>query len=812
MPGLRVDIRHGLRALSRDRAFSTVAILVLALGIGANTAIFSLVHSVLLRPLAFRAPQDLYLVREVVPELSHFFASGPANARHFLHWQRHAASFESLALIEDQEPNLTGIGQPERLTAARVTPNLFAMLGVAPQHGRSFGPEDGKPGQDRIVLLTDPFWRRRFGADPALVGRTIILDDAPHVVVGILPAGFMLPHFTLTGASDSRAVDLFRPWALDEQRWGLIGEFNYTAIGRLRPGVAPARAVTELNVLQAQIAAQLKGQERLTLQATLQPLHDQVVASSRRGLWLLLAAVGSILVIACANLSHLFLVRASARRQETAIRAALGASALRLARQTIVEGLCLSLAGGIVGVLVALVGLRLLVRAAPVDVPRLDEVRLDARALAFSLAIATLTGLVCSVAAAWRQARADPQDALRSSSRSTTDAHGAARLRELLVSLEVGVSTALLIVAALLVASFLHVMRLDKGFEIERILTARISLPSPKYESGDRRTQFFSEVLQRLAATPGISSAGIVSTLPLQAQKWADVITLEGDTRPILQRPVATYRAVSGEYMRTMGIAIREGRSLAEVDRPRATAVVSAATARRLWPGQSAIGKRFRRAQPDQPTYEIVGVASDIRSELEADAGLMVYVPYWIRRPDEVSLAVRTMGDPVQVVGGLKEAVWSLDRTLPVSAIQTMAEIERRHVGQRRFQTFLVGTFAGVALLLAGLGVYSIVAYTVTCRTRELGLRLALGARPGQVMMLVMRQGLRPVAIGVVFGIAAALALGRVLSTLLFGVTPSDPTTLVGAGLFIIVATAAACWIPTRRVRRADPMDALRVD
>jgi predicted permease len=807
---LRDDLWQARRSLARDRGVAVIVVLVLALGVGAATAIFSLVNSVVLKPLAYRDPDRLFLVREGVNTTRRGAATLPANVRHFRAWREQTTAFEEMAIVDYSAPSLTGLGEPERLDGAKVSAGFFDLLGVRAARGRTFVAGEAEPGRDRVVVVSDAFWRR-LGADPAFVGRRLRLDGEALEVVGVLPPDFRFGRIDRFGvALSSGQVEIFRPWPIETEQPGLTGDHNYLALARLKAGVTITRAEQELDVVQARIAAQLTGDERLTLIAGLRPLHDEIVGASRRGLWMVLVAVGGIVLVACGNVSHLLLVRAASRRRDAAVRAAMGASPARLARQSLVESLVLASAGGVAGTLLAVASLRVLVERAPADLPRLAEVSLDGRALAFSLAVSLLTGVLCGLGPAWRARRADPNDALSQAGRSGGDGPRAARTRHALVVLEIASSTAIVVVAALLVTSYLRLSIVDRGFEVERVLTADLPLRGAVYEVPERRSQLLGDLASAMKTLPGATAAGFTTRLPLQGDAWSDVVSLPGDERPYFERPMAAYRAIGGDYIRALGMTMVRGRAIRESDRPRSVAVVSAETARRLWPGQDPIGRLFRRGNPTDPPFEVVGVAADVRSRLDRAAGLMVYVPYWRRHPWTVTLVVRTVGEPADAAAALKAAVWRLDPSLPIARLQTFAEVERRHLAERRFQTLLISLFGAVSLLLASLGAYSCLAFGVARRRTELGVRLALGARPAQVGWLVLQQGLRPVALGIIVGMGLALALGRVLTSLLFGVGSHDPATLAVVCGVMLLSGAAACWLPTRRASRLDPAVTLR--
>ncbi len=812
---LRQDVRHAFRALRKERSFALTAIVILALGIGAQAAVFSLVNGILLRPLAYRDPGRLYAIQEVVPQLSNVYPVLPVNGRHYFEWTRHCSSCEAITLIntDDAGLNLAGTGEPERIYDEKVTANYFSVLGIGAQIGRTFEPENGQAGHNNVVVLSDSLWRRKFGADPSVLGRSITLNDTPYIVIGILPAWFRAPAWQSLGIPMKERVDIFRPWVIKESDWDAMGDFDFGAVVRLRRGASASQAGAELNVIEAQIASTFKGEDRFDLLARLSPLQERITSQERSGLWLLLGSVGAVLLIVCVNLGNLMLSRALGRTRETAVRIALGASRGTIVRGILVECLVLAFAGGLLGVALAVTLVRLLVSMAPVDLPRLSEVHVDWRVLLFALGAAAISGLFFGVFPAWRLTRVDPQDAMRSGSRGSTESGGRMRVRELLVSVEVALSCLLLIVAGLLLTSFARLMGVDRGFEVQHILTAEIAPSRPRYDDDAKRQRLYHDVIAKLQTEPGVMSAGVISVLPLNGQFWADLISVPGDTRPIMERPIAGFRPVTPDYFRTMGIRLMAGRAIAESDQPRKVVIVSQHTAETVWPGQDAIGKQFRRGDPKDPPYEIVGVVTDVRATSLQDApGLMVYVPYWDRAPWSAAIAVRTAGDPVAAAGAIREAVWWVDSQLPVSDIETMEQIESRSLSQRRFQITLLAVFAGSALLLAALGTYGVLAFSVARRTNEIGIRMALGAQAVNILSMVMRRGIVPVAFGLVAGVVGALALGRVLSGLLFAVSPYDWRTILGVVALTLICALAACWIPARRATRVDPLEALRYE
>ena len=797
--------------MAREPGFAAVAILTLALGLGANTAIFSIVNTVILKPLAYRDPQELYVIREVIPKVSHLYPSIPVNAPHFLAWKKECSAFEDLAAVNPETYNLTGAGEPQRLFGARVTANLFSLLGVQPQLGRSFLPEEDQPGRDHVAILTDTLWRTQFHADPLLAGKTITLDGNAYLVIGILPAWFRFPKNEQLGAlvKFGKTTDVFKPIAFSKGEMESFGNFNFVVLGRMRAGWTEQRASAELNVVQTRQAS--LAPVKTDLRALIAPLDETVTGQARRGLLVLQAAVGAVLLIVCVNLANLLLARTAGRSRETAIRTALGASRGRLLRQVLSETLLFSVLGGALGVALAVGGLQLMVRGAPVDLPRLDEVALDARVLWFALGISTLTGLLFGMLPAWKLARIDPHDALKAGSQRTTEGGRGLRLREGLIGLEVALSAVLLIVAGLLMSSFVRLTGVDKGFDTERVAGVDLALPMAKYMQREKRQRFFDDTLARVRELPGVVSAGLITSMPLNGENNVNMLTVEGDPKPIIERPIANYRFISPEYFHTIGIPLRRGRLLAESDRGRNVALLSERAARRLWPQANPIGKRIHMGDEKQPVVEVIGVVADIRATtLQSDPVLMAYFPYWQRPPMSASVVVRTAGDPRALASGLRAKIWSVDPEVPVPELRTMERVLSDSVSQRRFQMTLVLAFAGAALLLASLGIYGVVSYSVARRTNEMGIRMALGARSGDLHRLVVIQGLKPVLLGLAAGVAGALALGRVLRSLLFEVSATDPVTIAGVVALLAAVAVVACVIPAVRATRVDPMVALR--
>jgi predicted permease len=812
------DIRYALRMLRKSPGFTAVAVLTLALGIGANTAIFSMVNSVLLRPLAYRQSQQLYLVREIIPELSQTYPTLPTNLPNFRVWKRECHSFEDVAIVEPWSMTLSGYSEAEQISGGRASANLFDVLGVVPELGRTFLPQEDTPGKDQVVVLTDSFWRDRFHADPAIVGRSITLDGQPFQVVGILPAFFRFPRAAQLGAYIEFAsrVDYFKPLGLDPAHFSQIGEFDFAAIARLKPGTGVGQALAELNVIQARIARDAK--QGMDLRAEMIPLESEVVGTARRGLLLLLAGVGAVLLIVCMNLASLLLVRVPSRAREAGIRTALGASRGRLARQLLTESGLLATLGGVLGIGFAYFGLRWLVAVAPADLPRLDEVRLDARTLWFAAFVSVLTGILFGVLPAWRVAHAEPQQALKAGTTTTTESRPARHLRESLIGFEVGVGTLLLIIAGLLTTSMVRLVGIDKGFTTEHVLAVDVSLPPQSYTQPQQKDEFYDNVLARVRALPGVSSAGWISKLPLEGQEQVDGIIVPGRSRTVLQALVANYRYVSPGYFQSIGIPLRQGHVIEQAERDRHVAVISESVAKKLWPGENPLGKQFRPGlDPQMPLTEVIGIVADIRTvALDEPPLLMVYLPskvgLYTWSGAHASLVVRAGTLPAALGAAVRGAIQNVDPGVPIDYLRPMAEIVSESVGVRRFQMVLASLFAVFALLLAALGIYGVVAYSVAQRRQELGIRMTFGARGPDLRNMVMLQGMLPVVAGWAAGVLAALVASRVIQGLLFGVTPRDPLTIVSVTLVVLFTGAVACYVPAARTTKLDPMAALRYE
>jgi predicted permease len=808
---LERDLRYAVRNFRRSPGFGAVTVLIVALGIGANTAIFSIVDAVVLRPLTYRDPDRLFVIHEVAPKFRNFAPLFPVNALHFREWQKQVPSFESMALLSGTATNVTGPGEPERITAAMVSPGLFSMLGIQARLGRTFTEREGQPGQARVAVLSDEYWRSRFAADPAIIGRKILLGGSPSEVIGVLPPGFRFPKlgdlYGMTMVIDRPQI--WMPLVVGDGDLTPTGHYNYACIVRLRRGVSASRALSELNAAQAGIEDLLP--ERYELRAALVPLQDQITSRSRGGLELILAAVGAVLLTGCVNIASLLLARGNRRKREFAVRMALGAGRSRVIRQTLVENLALTTMGGAVGAVLAYGAIPVILAHAPADIPRLDEVHPNPQLLLFLIAATALSGIIAGFLPAWRSARAYPQEAMRAVSRTATMDRKSTRLLASLVGLETALSVASLIAAGLLLHSFVNLLRVDRGFDAERVVTADLNLIVGRYVPTDKRVGFVRSVLERLQVLPGVQAAGVINKLPLGGETNNSLLYSEGANVALTDRPNGSIRQVNPGYFRTMGIALRRGRLFTDADRDRGVAVLSEITAKRLWPGEDPIGKRFRIGDPSRPPFEVVGLVGDVRSiTLDQVPPPTVYVPYWQQLGFGISIAVKTAKDPLAVASSIREAIHQADPDLPIGEFRTMDEIVADSVEQRRFEMDFVVLFAVAALLLASLEIYSVVSYAVSQRTNEMGIRIALGAGAGHIRRLIMGQSLAPIAIGLFGGSLGSLVLARLLKTLLFGIGPEDPATVVGVIVILTIVAAAAAYMPARRATQVDPAVALR--
>jgi predicted permease len=816
------DLRFAARLLRKNIGFTGVAILTLALGIGANTAIFSVVDSVLLQPLAFREPQQLYRIRVIIPQLAKSYPLMDANLPGFRIWQKDCHSFDQIAIAEGTQHIYSGNAEAEEIYGLRVSANLLDVLGVRPALGRTFLPEEDQGGRGKVVILTDWFWRSRFRGDRSVIGKTINLDDQARTIAGVLPASFHFP-IELTSSLVSKhntarkRIDFFEP--LDGPRFyeeGLIGEFDFAAIARLKRGVTPAQALAELNVVQARIAAEAK--ENVDLRAQIFPLSEEIVGPSRRGLLLLLAAVGAVLLMVCVNLANLFLSRVPARMREAAIRSALGATRSRLLRQMLAESLLLALLGGLLGIWFAYLGVEWLVHTAPVDLPRIEEVSVNPRIFWFALLLSALTGVLFGILPAWSISRTHPQETLKSSSATTTEIVGTRRVRQALVGVEVGLCTLLLIMAGLLTASLFHLLRVNTGFNVTNVIAANVDLPAKAYPEPADRDRFYDQALAGIRALPGVRSAAWITILPLDGQGSVTNISLLGEQTRAEQQVVANFRAVAPGYFETMGIPLLHGRFFTADDRGRKHIIISQNLAQLLWPRQNPIGQECYAWWAQLQRSQVVGVVGDIRTARLEELPLnMVYVPDSYGQPtpgapSSAAIVVRIAGDTSAAASAIRSVIHNVDVGVPIVALRPMRQLISKNVEGRRFQMLLAAVFGLSALLLATLGIVGVVAYSVERRRQELGVRRALGAQRQELLSLIFRQSMTPVLAGLIAGTAAAILSGSAVQSLFYEVKAFDPATFAIVVALVATVAAIGCFIPARRAMRVDPMVALRYE
>jgi putative ABC transport system permease protein len=797
------DFRYALRTLTRRPAFTVVAVITLALGIGANTAIFSVVYGVLLRPLDYPDPEQLVAFREANPLRQADAQIAPGN---FLEWQRQNTVFSDVIAYRTVSYNLTGDGVPERLLASRVSAKTFQTLGAQLILGRDFLDEEDQAGRDKVVIIGEGLWRRRFGSQTNIIGKTLKLNGEDHTVVGVVGGDFRLP--------DQRERELWSPIAFQESEKSLHHARYIEAIGRLKPGVTLDQAQSEMNAIAARLAQEHKdANEGWTVRVT--PVLDFAVGDAGTTLWLLFSAVGLVLLIACANVTNLLLARAASRQKEIAIRVALGAGRLRIIRQLATESLLLAFLGALAGWPLAVWGLNGLLAIAPADLPRLAAITIDNRALLFTLAITLLTAVIFGLVPALQLAHTSANDTLKAGSTGGDRVTGGQRLGNLLIAGEVALALILLVGGGLLLRTIQELHRVNPGFDDRNVLAVTLQLPDKKY-SDTRQVALFSQTLeQQISALPEVQATGVARILPI-VHELSTGFYVEGKTRePDNQLPQTSYSAVSPSYFATMAIPIVAGRAFNDrddKDAPR-VAIISAAMAQRYFPGESPIGKRINVVTGPESFREIVGVVADVKQKgLTREITPHVYEPF-SQAPDRfMTLLVRSSHDAAALVPTIRGKVFELDPELPLQRVSTLDTVISNSIRQQRFASVVLSVFAVVALLLALAGLYGVISYSVAQRTRELGIRVALGAQVSDVLSLVLKQGMKYVLLGEVVGILGGLALTRLLGGLLFGVSPTDALTFVLVAVSLFLVALAACYVPARRATKVDPLKALRYE
>lgn len=801
MDSLVKDLRYGLRSFLKRPGFTAVALVALALGIGANTAIFSLVNAVLIQPLPFPEPDRLVWAWGNIRNGGNRASVAPLD---FIDFRNQNKTFEEFAAtFSIPNPiNLTGSGEPERLTSAAVTGNYFKALGVKPLLGRTFVLDDERTGNDHVAILSYGLWQERFGADPNIVNKTIVLDGQTSAIVGVMPEEFGFP----------RNAELWIPMNFDRPGMKQRKAHFLRPVGRLKPGVTLAQAQADTDAVANRLAEQYP-ETNTGWNLRLVNLKEQLVGNTKPTLFILLAAVGFVLLIACANVANLLLVRAASRHKEIALRTALGASRSRIVRQMITESLLLAITGGLLGIALAIWGIDLLVAMSADNLPPTANVKIDATVLGFTLLISIVTGLLFGIAPALRTLKLSVSDSLKEGGRGVGEGVGRNRTRGALVIIESAIAVVLLVGAGLLVRSLIRLQNVGPGFEAQNVLTMRLELPEQKYPSLEKTTQFFTTLENRVAGLPGVESVGFISELPMTGQPNDIPYRVEG--RPVTSSTDGydnDFRRVNNGYFSALRIPLLRGRNFTdqEVRDSANVIIVSDLLVKQVFPNEDPLGKRLVLALSDR-SFEIIGVVGDVRHRaLETEPSPAMYLPTF--DGNWMNLVIRSKGDPTNLTSAVRREVQNIDPDQPIADVKTMNEWLRNSVSAPRYRTILLALFAVIALVLASTGIYGVMSYSVTQRTHEIGVRMALGARRFDVLKLVVRQGMVLVAIGVATGLMLAFGLTRVLASVLFNITPSDPLTFSTVAVALPLVALLACYIPARRATRVDPLIALRYE
>ncbi|HVY72237.1 MAG TPA: ABC transporter permease [Verrucomicrobiae bacterium] len=802
------DLKFALRQLLKNPGFTATAVITLALGIGANTAIFSIIYGVLLKPLPYPNPGQLVRVYESNADTPRF----PMSAGDFQDYREQNKTLASLALYTRQDLELTMDDRPELLSALRITSGFFSTLGTQPMLGREFRREDETPGNHHVAILSHSLWQRRFNGDPSIVGKSIRLTGEAFTVVGVMPAGVQHVGGDYRSMPHGETVDFWWPISLRPQ--DDRGSHYMNSIARLKPGVSVAQASADLNVIAERLAKQFpdtSGYFRIAVHG----LRDEIVGHSRTTLWILFGAVSLVLLIACVNVANLLLARSSARAREMAVRTAIGAGRWRVVRQLLTESLLLAAVGSAAGILLAQCGMAVLGKFGPDQLPRLQAVRLDGHVLLFTLGLTLLTGLLFGLVPALQSGNVDLNGLLKQGGRGGTSG-GQRGLRDFLVVTEVALALVLLVGTGLLVRSFWKLQQTAAGFDSKRVLTAMVSLPFANYENRTNLARFQQQLLERVAALPGVESAGLTSDLPWTGYDENNSFHIEGKAGMPNSDAGGRYHFVSADYFRTVGVPLLAGRFFGAEDQFGKTPpslLVNQALATKYWPGESAVGKRitFSDQPKEQDWRTIVGVVGDVKDRPESAAAVPAFYLSLAQVPQrQVTLAVRTTAEPSSMITAVRNEVLSLDRDDPLADIKTLERVSENAVAGRKFTFWLVGCFAATALVLATIGIYGVLSYLVTQRAREIGVRMALGAQAWDVIQLTLKQGMRPTLLGVALGLAGAFALTRLMTSLLFGISATDPGTFIASAVVLVLAALLPCWLPARRAARVDPIIALR--
>ncbi len=812
MGSLLQDLRYGLRMLAKNPGFTVVAVITLALGIGANTAIFSVVNGVLFRPLPYPDPGRLVMVWMRFTDIGLPNDRNWVSAPEFRDLKEYNRSFSDLAAIGGDVFNLGVRGTPERIQGADVSPSLFSVLGVQANVGRTFLPEEAQPGRNHVVVLSDGLWKRAFGGDPSVVGRTISINGAATLVAGVMPPGFDFPD-----QAEMWAPLAFTPQDLSPDN---RGDHSYEVLARIKPELSLVQATADMGAVSNTIIQQNPAYpyRRFHFAVLLSPLLEETVGDAKTPLWVLLGAAGFVLLIGCANVAGLLLARASARGKETAIRVSLGAGPLRIVRQLLTESVLLAGVGGLVGLGLAPLVLKAVVTLGASALPRVANVRIDLAVLVFTAGVSLLVGILFGLAPALQSMRGAWYEALKEGGRASGVGGGSHRLLKALVVGEAAVSLVLLAGASLLLKSFVRILEVKPGFEPEGVLTMRVSLPEQKYSKPEQIRSFYTGLTERLQSLPGVEAAGAVNILPLSGHSQSGTVTV--DTRavpPDQTTPEADWRPVTPGFFKALRIQLLRGRYLDEHDTESSppVAVIDETLAHTYWPNEDPVGKRLKRggSESTAPWMTVVGVVGHVRYRtLEAPSRMEVYWPEAQNPNSDMGLAIWTSGNPMSLAPTVQKVVQAIDPDQPVYHAATMRELMADSLARRRLAMTLLVVFAGLALMLAAVGTYGVLAYSVAQRTHEIGLRMALGAERGDVLRMVAQEGLLLAGLGVAIGILAALGLTRLIASMLFAVRPADPLTFISVSLLLVAVALAAALVPARRAAKVDPMVALRYE
>jgi macrolide transport system ATP-binding/permease protein len=813
------DAQYALRQLWRSPGFSIIAILTLAVGIGTTTAMFTLVYDVMLRPLPFPQADRLVTIEEKVAEWSNMYPTVPVSANHFAYWQTYNNSFKAMAIMQQVTMPLGGSGRPLQVEALQTTPGFFSVVGIQPNLGRGFTAVETQTGHGSVAVLTYDLWREHFSGDASILGKTILLDGSAFHVIGVMPQSFHMPSLqtmgSFGGSNRHSQIGVLLPLELSKARLSeQMGDLNYFGLGRLKPGVSIIAAGAELNALQRRISDSLPADEEATLSSLIAPYKDKLVGNNRKPLIILLVAVVGLLLVGCVNVANLLLSRAISHKRQFAIASALGANRTEMVRMALRETIMLAALGGGLGVLLAAGIVPSMQQYLPAALDFRGSLHVDRVGVACALLLAVVATLAAGGAPAFMVSRTAPQEVLHSDSRLTKESLRSRRARHILIAFEAAVSVALVLTTGLLITSMTKLLSVDSGFTSDRTITATVNLPSETYNDDQRRESFYREVVERISGLGGVQSVAFSSVLPLAGGGWGQMARVIGDGRPSTQLALETVRSISPQYFSAIGLPMIAGATFSEGDRGKNVALISEKTAKNLWPGKNPLGQQFNLGDPaNEKPFTVVGVVGDARTiSLAEPDPMLIYVPYWYRCDSTGGILVRTHQDPSQMSAVIRQTIWSIDQGVPVPTVRALGSLIADSVASRQFELDLLLVFAVSALLLAGLGIYGVLTYSVSQRYGEMALRLALGAQRGTVYWLVLRDGIFPVAIGATGGIAVVFGSARIIRGLLFQVSPYDPILTISAVSVLLVVAIIACLLPAYRAAAVEPMQALRTE